>query len=401
MDIRIRRLEADWAAVQRALHEHPRIKIAGTAGNPPQRYHLLYRVKGLEEKLDGAIVEKDEHLVEISLLRSYPRQPPVCRMLTPVFHPNIAPHVICIGDQWSAGESLLELIFRIGEMIAYQSYNIKSPLNGVAAKWVEDNQARLPVDASSLLPPGMAETPGVGAQAAATDSCSRCGRVARATDLWSCSAGHKVCPRCRTVCMACGKPVCSACGLQMCVVCAQNYCTSCMARCGCCGQPACAAHRARCQQCQAETCQQCLITCRFCGNRVCRRHLASCALCGTTACATHIAECYLCRRAGCPACATQCAVCAQKICRDHAQVCFQCKQIVCATHFDGQQARCSACQGKAAAPLPGLPAAEEPIVFRCASCQVKLSARRQHAGMQIVCPKCRTACVIPSSPPAA
>jgi predicted Zn finger-like uncharacterized protein len=67
-------------------------------------------------------------------------------MLTPVFHPNIAPHAICIGDHWSAGESLSSLVTRIGEMLAYQSYNTKSPLNGEAAKWVDQNVERLPLD---------------------------------------------------------------------------------------------------------------------------------------------------------------------------------------------------------------------------------------------------------------
>ena len=47
------------------------------------------------------------HLVEIVLPASYPRLPPQCRMLTPIFHPNIAPHAICVGDHWSAGEPLV------------------------------------------------------------------------------------------------------------------------------------------------------------------------------------------------------------------------------------------------------------------------------------------------------
>jgi ubiquitin-protein ligase len=150
VNVYTRRLQSDWDAVRQALQGHRSISIAGTAGNPPQRYHVLYRVRGLEEKPDGSIGEKDEHLAEITLLRSYPRQAPMCRMLTPVFHPNIAPHSICIGDHWSAGESLVEIMVRIGEMIAFQSYNIKSPLNGEAAKWVEDHLDELPIDPTPL-----------------------------------------------------------------------------------------------------------------------------------------------------------------------------------------------------------------------------------------------------------
>jgi hypothetical protein len=77
--------------------------------------------------------------------------PPQCRMLSPIFHPNIAPHAICVGDHWSAGEPLWSIVARIGEMIAYQSYNTKSPLNGEAARWVDENGHRLPLDPVSLL----------------------------------------------------------------------------------------------------------------------------------------------------------------------------------------------------------------------------------------------------------
>ena len=92
------------------------------------------------------------HMVEIALPLSYPRMPPQCRMLTPIFHPNIAPHAICIGDHWSPGEPLWSIVARIGEMIAYQSYNTKSPLNGEAARWVDQHVDELPLDPVSMMP---------------------------------------------------------------------------------------------------------------------------------------------------------------------------------------------------------------------------------------------------------
>jgi hypothetical protein len=66
-------------------------------------------------------------------------------MLTPVFHPNIAPHAICIGDHWTAGESLAALVVRIAEMLSFQSYNVKSPLNGQAARWADEHATELPL----------------------------------------------------------------------------------------------------------------------------------------------------------------------------------------------------------------------------------------------------------------
>lgn len=74
-------------------------------------------------------------------------------MLTPIFHPNFDPSIICMGDHWTAAEKLADLVVRIGEMIAYQAYNIKSPLDGEAAMWADLNQSAFPTDMRSLVPP--------------------------------------------------------------------------------------------------------------------------------------------------------------------------------------------------------------------------------------------------------
>lgn len=143
--IRLKRLHADFLRLSEYVRQHPRLQLIQTAGDPPERYQIEYKIRSLRQK-DGQIIEVDSHLVEIALLANYPRMAPLCRMLTPVFHPNIAPHAICIGDHWSAGESLANLVARIGEMLAYQSYNTKSPLNGEASRWTEQNLNRLPLD---------------------------------------------------------------------------------------------------------------------------------------------------------------------------------------------------------------------------------------------------------------
>src|SRR5215216_5470549 len=144
-NVRLRRLKADHDALRRLAHQHPKIEIEGVSGNPPDRYRLLLKVKSLRERGD-ALETATEHRLEVTMPRGYPRDAPLFRMLTPVFHPNIAPHAVCIGDDWTASEALDTLIQRVGEILAYQSYNIKSPLNGRAAQWVEENSDRIPID---------------------------------------------------------------------------------------------------------------------------------------------------------------------------------------------------------------------------------------------------------------
>jgi hypothetical protein len=93
------------------------------------------------------------HHLEVNLSLGYPRRAPQCRMLTPVFHPNFDEATVCIGDFWAASEGLDDLIIRIGRMIAYQEYNTKSPLNGLAAKWSEQHAHLFPVDGRDIAPP--------------------------------------------------------------------------------------------------------------------------------------------------------------------------------------------------------------------------------------------------------
>jgi ubiquitin-protein ligase len=151
MQARIRRLRADYEQVASAFAEHPFIRVVGMEGDPPEKYTLEFRVRGLiEAEETELVVPKTMHRAEVFLPLDYPRRPPFARMVTPVFHPNIDPQKICIGDHWSAGQSLAQLIARIAEMICFQTYNVKSPLNAKAAAWAEQNVARLPLQTGDL-----------------------------------------------------------------------------------------------------------------------------------------------------------------------------------------------------------------------------------------------------------
>jgi ubiquitin-protein ligase len=149
--VRLRRLQADFEKVRDYVNRHPRLQLIQAEGTPPERYQLEYRIRSLRQTDDDLSTVKS-HMVEIALPLNYPRMPPQCRMLTPIFHPNIAPHAICIGDHWSPGEPLWSIVARIGEMIAYQSYNTRSPLNGEAARWVDQHVDELPLDPVSMMP---------------------------------------------------------------------------------------------------------------------------------------------------------------------------------------------------------------------------------------------------------
>ena len=144
---------ADWRSLQKHFSTFPLIHVKSYVGNPPEKYIVAYNIKGIE-RVDGRnVIYRNYHEVEIKLPGTYPRTPPLCRVTTPIFHPNIEPAVICIGDHWTAAERLCDLIVRIGEMIAYQAHNVKSPLDGEAAMWTDLHLDMLPIDSSDLTPP--------------------------------------------------------------------------------------------------------------------------------------------------------------------------------------------------------------------------------------------------------
>jgi ubiquitin-protein ligase len=212
--MRLRRLQSDYEAVRRLVHAHPRIDIEGVEGSPPHRYRLRLQVASLRQKGEE-LIDAGEHRLEIQLPLGYPRDAPVFRMLTPVFHPNIAPHAVCIGDHWTAAESLQALIQRVGEMLAFQSYNVKSPLNGKAAQWVIENPDRVPTDPAELAV-DLAGAPTPPAQTAAV-ACVNCGSR---ESLRGCDREHVVCADCFIPCAGCARPLCLACGPDSCAVCA-------------------------------------------------------------------------------------------------------------------------------------------------------------------------------------
>jgi ubiquitin-protein ligase len=150
--MRTRRLRADADAMASTFRNFPAIRVTPLAGHPPEAYRVQYTIDSLKPGSDGLPVPSNKHEIEIQLTSDYPRLSPRCKILTPIFHPNFDTSTICVGDHWTAGERLVDLVIRIGEMIAFQAYNIQSPLDGNAAMWADLNRGKLPTDPRNLRP---------------------------------------------------------------------------------------------------------------------------------------------------------------------------------------------------------------------------------------------------------
>ncbi len=150
MTARMRRLASDYEEIKKNFAGHKNIIVTPIGDEPPEKYHVTYFVNGIYLLPDGRIETLGRHEVEITLHADYPRYKPICKILTPIWHPNFRDGQICIGDIWGAGESLTDIIINIGDMIQYKSWNSYSPLSADAAKWAMENKHLFPVGTIDL-----------------------------------------------------------------------------------------------------------------------------------------------------------------------------------------------------------------------------------------------------------
>jgi hypothetical protein len=149
-------LVADAQAVSTEFAGHPHISVIPLGYEPPEAYRVVFRVPGVYLDASGQPTRCDESQAVIQLGSGYPREKPVAIMETPIFHPNIGGRVgeeICIGDYWSPAQTLVDIIVTVGELIQYQRYNTRSPLNAVAARWAANNEQIFPIGRIDLYPP--------------------------------------------------------------------------------------------------------------------------------------------------------------------------------------------------------------------------------------------------------
>ncbi|MEY3736779.1 MAG: hypothetical protein RLZZ251_495 [Actinomycetota bacterium] len=144
---RLRRLESDYNQLRLNFDADPRVDIAPVGPVPADKYRIVYKVPSLRLNGQGQPITVDVTTVELNLPDGYPRIPPVARTMPGdvVFHPNFNAAKICLMDFWAPATQLVDIVKEIGEMLQWQKFNIRAPLNGVAAVWSQANQNFLPV----------------------------------------------------------------------------------------------------------------------------------------------------------------------------------------------------------------------------------------------------------------
>ena len=154
---RDQRLAADYQAMQE-LQAASTILDLEASGEPPDRYTLTFRGKGLcREMSSRADVETVElHRCDIRLPYSYPQRPPDIRWLTPMFHPNVSfsgfINLRELGLTWEKDLSLDLVAERLWDVARLAYMDLDKATNYAARNWIQDadDVPELPVDPRPL-----------------------------------------------------------------------------------------------------------------------------------------------------------------------------------------------------------------------------------------------------------
>jgi len=146
------RLENEWRRLQRTFAYHPHVRIIPLHGDPPDQYQVEYRLRTLVMPEGGVLEYTGSAAVHIWLPPGFPHEPPLVRPISAVFHPNVAPEGIKIDHIWTSAVSTLAMVVgAVGEMLAYQQYDLNSSFNSMAMDWVMANPEHVPVDPGANL----------------------------------------------------------------------------------------------------------------------------------------------------------------------------------------------------------------------------------------------------------
>jgi ubiquitin-protein ligase len=94
---RDRRLRLEYERMKQMVESNSSISFLAD-GMRPIEYRITLHCRGVEFVQDGEIVYRDEHNVLVRLTPEFPLEAPSVLWVTPLYHPNVLPPAVCLGD---------------------------------------------------------------------------------------------------------------------------------------------------------------------------------------------------------------------------------------------------------------------------------------------------------------
>lgn len=147
MNPRQKRLEADYRELKSTYGKDPNIDIVAIGPAPSDKYRVVFKVPAFHFDSQGKPILVNSTVVDIELPIGYPKVAPVAKTVSgdSVFHPNFNEGKICLMDNWFPTTQVTDLIREIADMLQWKKYNIRSPLNALAAEWSQQNKNLIPI----------------------------------------------------------------------------------------------------------------------------------------------------------------------------------------------------------------------------------------------------------------
>jgi len=149
-------LRRQYEEGMRLAEESDVLNLLPAGGEPPDRYIVELRCKGLIRNREGEIVVADRFAAGIRFPADYLRRAEPLQIVTwlapfNVFHPNISPPVVCLG-RVNPGTSLVEIVYQLHDIATYQKVTMREDdaLNPAACAWARHNTHRFPIDRRPL-----------------------------------------------------------------------------------------------------------------------------------------------------------------------------------------------------------------------------------------------------------
>ncbi len=147
----LNRLHLEWQNLVRCYAYHPFVRILSFYGAPPTAYEVEFRVRTLEIDAAGRLGYAPACSIKLQLSSDFPHRAPQIVPLQAIFHPNVDTECVQIFPPWKPSQTLVDVIERVGKLLAYQSIDPQDVWNPVAMEWVIANPGHVPTDPTANL----------------------------------------------------------------------------------------------------------------------------------------------------------------------------------------------------------------------------------------------------------
>lgn len=141
------RLLSDFEELKSAFANDKYVDIIAIGRTPIEKYRIVFKVPALHLDSSGNPISVEKTVIEIQMPKDYPKISPVAKTIAGdvVFHPNFNSQKICLMDNWYPTAQISDLVREIGDMLQWRKFNIRAPLNAIAAEWSQKNRKKIPL----------------------------------------------------------------------------------------------------------------------------------------------------------------------------------------------------------------------------------------------------------------